>query len=80
MPRKPHGGYLSEMPPPQRRHFPKSYELLQQGDQLSHLSGIYKQKMSIIRVVGSQPKTNERRQKTYKAKEKILLNIFVFYF
>ena len=40
-----------------RRYFPKGYELLHQGDQLSHLSSIYKHKegMLIIWVVGSQP-------------------------
>lgn len=41
MPRKPHGGYPSKMSQP---HFPKRCRLLQQRDQLRHLSSIYKHK------------------------------------
>lgn len=40
MPRKPHGSYQSRMSLLQRRHSPEHYELLQQGDQLSHLNSI----------------------------------------
>lgn len=37
MPRHPLGGDLPEMSLIQRRHFPQSHKLLQQGDQLGFL-------------------------------------------